>query len=832
MQLLEVVVDIPTKSIDEAFIYGMPEGEGVPSFEPEVGCAVEVPFGARHVIGFIVRIFDGAPPPKLKHAVKVVSKSYFDELGAQCARFLSKRYIAPLSVCIRMFTPPGGIPKIAKVGDVWQVRMPQIGQVDDRWVVLGENAEGYVPRKSAAKQIVVLDAVKEGDIKVSELNALYGNVSSAIGALEKKGVVRVEKRRRIRGALSSDQASGLACGELAHGDDGDVKRDGLDRCDDGDERAYCDERDGTVIQSDRTDAAKVIYRVQEFPMELTESQCQAIDIIEHAYDAQKGEVVLIDGVTGSGKTEVYLRVISRALEGGKSAIVLVPEISLTPQTVARFRGRFGDTVAVLHSKMSAGERYDQWDMIRAGAARVVVGPRSALFCPLQNVGLIVIDEEHESTYKQESAPRYVARDVAEWMMRARGGTLVLGSATPSIESLYRAHVRKSWHVAEMPERANGRQMPPIEIIDMTKESRAHSNEIFSKRLKRAIVEELHAGNKVVLLLNQRGFSQYLLCRDCGFVPKCISCSTTLTYHAKINSLVCHHCGYTVKTPSRCPECESVYLQKQGIGTERVEDELRALLDAEFGELPEIVGIDGGRGGELDEAAHDIEVVRMDSDTTSKKGAHQKLLERFAQSPRAILLGTQMIAKGLDFEEVTLVGVINIDMQLHLPDFRASERAFDLIEQVAGRAGRGELAGRVMVQTHDASDRAIVAAANYDRDAFLRSEIPKRRVLRYPPFVRMANALVWGRNASSVKEAARLLQKTASSRKDALNLEDWDVLAATACVFEKIRNDWRWHFVVKCPNGKDISAFMHDVWRSIKLPKDVNVAFDIDPYDML
>lgn len=815
MQLLEVVVDIPTKSIDEAFIYGMPEDGEDRSFEPEIGCAVEVPFGSRHVIGFIVKVFDGTPPPKLKHAIKVVSKSYFDELGAQCARFLSKRYIAPLSVCIRMLTPPGGIPKIAKTGGVWQVRMPQTGQVDDRWVVLGENAEGYIPRKSAAKQIVVLDAAKEGDIKVSELNALYGNVSSAISALEKKGVIRIEKRRRYRGVLPSGAMGDTARKNPIH------------------EGYEGGEGDGAPVQgAQANDASKVIYRVQEFPMELTESQRHAIDTVERAYDAHAGEVVLIDGVTGSGKTEVYLQAISRVLEAGESAIVLVPEISLTPQTVARFRGRFGDTVAVLHSKMSAGERYDQWDMIRAGAARVVVGPRSALFCPLQNVGLIVIDEEHEGTYKQESAPRYVARDVAEWMMRARGGALVLGSATPSIESLYRAHVRKSWHVAEMSERANGRPMPPIEVIDMTKESGSGNGEIFSKTLKRAIVKELHAGNKVVLLLNQRGFSQYLLCRDCGFVPKCVSCSTTLTYHAKINSLVCHHCGYTVKTPGRCPECESVYLQKQGIGTERVEGELRALLDAEFGEMPEVIGLDAAHGGGRGEAAHDIEVVRMDSDTTSKKGAHQKLLEQFAQSPRAILLGTQMIAKGLDFEEVTLVGVINIDMQLHLPDFRASERAFDLIEQVAGRAGRGELKGRVMVQTHDSSDRAIVAAANYDRDAFLRSEIPKRRVLKYPPFVRMANVLVWGKNASSVKEAAYSLQKAAADRKDALNLEDWDVLAATACVFERIRNDWRWHFVVKCPNGKDISAFMNDVWRSMRLPKDVNVAFDIDPYDML
>ncbi len=765
MRLAEVVIDIPTKSLDDSYTYLLPDGE---EFDGAVvGCAVAVPFGGRKAIGFIVAVSDTSDDADARDGLKaveaVLTRSYFDALGAECARFLAKRYVAPLSVCVRLMTPPGAVPKMVRAaGGEWRLQRPQIGEVDDRWVTLGSAADGFVPRKGAEKQSVVMEAVREGDIKVSELNSLYGSVSQTVAALERRGVVKVERRRRMRlGPTTSP-----------------------------------------------------VYHVAELPRELTPSQAQALSTINEAYDAASGQVVLVDGVTGSGKTEVYLQAIQRALQDGRSAIVLVPEISLTPQTVARFRGRFGDTVAVLHSRMSAGERFDQWDLIREGSARVVVGARSALFAPLQNLGLIVIDEEHETTYKQESAPRYVARDVAAWMMRRRSGTLVLGSATPSIEALYRANTRDDWRLAEMPERANGRPMPAIEVIDMASEFSDGKREIFSSRLRRAMIDELAAEHKVVLLLNQRGFAQFLLCHDCGFVPECTSCSTTLTYHARGNRLVCHHCGYTVPEPPKCPVCESPYLKKFGFGTQRVEDELRVLLDAELGENP------------------GLPIIRMDADTTSGKGAHRKLLERFAAAPAAVLLGTQMIAKGLDFDEVTLVGVVNSDTQLHLPDFRASERTFDLIEQVAGRAGRGELPGRVMVQTYEADDVAIRAAAAYDRDMFLRSELPKRRVLRYPPYVRMANLLVWGKDGDEVADAARFVQAAVAKSIAAHGLAEWEVLPAGPCVFEKIRNDYRWHVILKAPVGKDISSFLGDVYRELKLSKHVSIAFDVDPVDLL
>lgn len=763
MRLAEVVIDIPTKSLDDSYTYTLPDD--VPGGVPAVGCAVLVSFGRRKAAGFVVGVREGEPPEGAKPVEEVLTGSFFDELGAECARFLAKRYIAPLSVCVRLFTPPGAVPRVVRDEGGWRVERPKVGEVDDRWVTLG--ASPFEPKANAPKQAAVMSAVRQGDIKLSELSSLCGSVASAVSALEKRGAVRVERRRRMR-----------------------------------------------TDPQDRPRATGSVYRIDELPKDLTPGQTGALSAIGAAYDAGRGEVVLVDGVTGSGKTEVYLQAIARALADGKSAIVLVPEISLTPQTVARFRGRFGDTVAVLHSRMGAGERFDQWDLIRSGAAKVVVGARSALFAPLQNLGLIVIDEEHETTYKQESAPRYVSRDVAEWMMARRGGTLVLGSATPSIEALYKANTQKAWRVAEMPDRANGRPMPKIEVIDMANEFRSGEREMFSSRLRRAMLDELARGRKVVLLLNQRGFARFLLCRDCGFVPKCTSCSTTLTYHERGNRLVCHHCGYSVPAPPRCPSCGSPYLRKFGAGTQRVEDELRCLLGAEAGGEPP------------------CPVIRMDADTTSAKGAHRRLLEQFASAPSAVLLGTQMIAKGLDFDDVTLVGVVNADTQLHMPDFRASERTFDLIEQVAGRAGRGELPGRVMVQTYDPDDVAIRAAALYDRDAFLRSELPKRRVLKYPPYVRMANVLVWGKSEREVAQGATALSERIALAVRELGLAAWEVLPAGPCVFERIRDDFRWHTIVKCPASEDVSSVLYDVYREAKPPKTVNVAVDVDPVDVL
>ena len=786
MKFASVILDISTQALDTPYTYLVPDQPDEGDWPICVGCAVVVPFGGRQAVGFVVELYErdadrlpgGLDAAQLKYVKRAVSPAYFDEEGAACAQWLAERYVAPLSACVRLFTPPGGVPRMVRSPQgYWRLEQPAVGEVDDRWVTLGPAAEGFEPRKNAVKQQQVLAALRRGDVRAAELAAEFGNVSSALKALAEKGVVRIERRRRMR---NPGEASGLPAA----------------------------------------------FTPSPKPA-LTPGQADALRAIEEARASGWGEVVLVDGVTGSGKTEVYLQAIEATLAQGRTACVLVPEISLTPQTVARFRGRFGETVAVMHSRMSAGERYDQWDFIRSGAARVVVGARSALFTPLRNVGLIVIDEEHEGSYKQDSAPRYHARDVAVWMARRSGAAVVLGSATPSIESLYAAAKDPLWRQVSLPERANGRPMPDITVIDMAREFQGGSRSMFSKPLTRALEAELAAGRKAVLLLNQRGFAKFLLCRDCGFVPTCPSCSTSLTYHERGNVLVCHHCGYRVTSPPTCPECGSPYLKKFGAGTQRVEDDLHAL----------IAGFPRLRG-------RDVPVIRMDADTTSQKGAHQRLLEQFASAGAAVLLGTQMIAKGLDFDDVTLVGVINADTQLHLPDYRASERTFDLIEQVAGRAGRAELPGHVMVQTYEPASCAIQAAATYRRALFLRDELPKRKQLGYPPYVRLANVLVWGDDEEAVRLSAEALREEIAQRvrdyaDDGWRAESfdggeggWRVLAAAPCVIGKLRNSYRWHILVKAPLDADIARLLLPLFRARKPERSVSAAVDIDPMSLL
>ncbi len=756
MNFASVILDIPTQALDSAYTYAVPDDlAGV-----QVGCAVLVPFGGRRAIGYVVSITAEAPEniARLKAIQQVLSESYFDEAGAQLALYLSDRYIAPLSSCVRSLLPPGATPKMRRVAGQWEVLYPKVQQVDERWASRLPAADDFTPRKSAVKQIAILEALAQGDLKVADLTAEYGSVSAVLKTLESKGVIAIEERRRVRGSAEISPAFSK--------------------------------------------------RIHERP-ELTPAQASALEVISACQQRGDGEVVVLDGVTGSGKTEVFLCAIEEVLEQGRNAIVLVPEISLTPQTVARFRGRFGDTVAVLHSRMSQGERFDQWDLIHSGAIRVVVGARSALFAPLANVGMIIIDEEHEGSYKQDQAPRYVARDVAEWMANRSGATLILGSATPSIEALHRAKTDEKWHQVVMAERANGKPLPSIQVVDMAREFGGGNRKMFSKALQKALNETLDKGEKAVLLLNQRGFAQFLLCRDCGFVPECESCSTSLTFHEEGNRLVCHHCGHEEIAPAVCPECGSPYLKRFGAGTQRVEAELRAFLQD-----------------------RECEIVRMDADTTAHKGDHQRLLEQFAKAEAAVLLGTQMIAKGLDFDDVTLVGVINADTMLHLPDFRSSERTFDLIEQVAGRSGRAELPGKVIVQTYSASETAVRAAARYDREGFLEEELRLREGLHYPPFVRMANVLIWGASESEVIGVSQQLFFDLMRLAEETGTEGIQILPPTPCVLSRLKKNWRYHILIKAQPGNDISAFCRDYFRARKPHKTVNVSIDIDPVSVL
>ena len=797
MRVAQVILDIQTKALDTAYTYLVPETQEAGDFPIEVGCAVQVPFGNRPAIGFVTSISEVGKDfsaddtllverpetqqvalRKMKPITRAISHPYFTAIGAKCAFFLAHRYVAPLAVCIRLFTPTGAIPKMTKERGFWEIKAPAVGEVDDRWVVPGSAFAGFTPKDTAVKQKAVLAALSQGEVRVAELNAEYGSVASVLKSLSSKDVVVVEHRRRLRGVSSHEADS----------------------------------------------AGQTAFTPSPRPR-LNEAQAHAVDAIR-AMNQAGGGVVLVDGITGSGKTEVYLHAIEEVLAQGRTALVLVPEIALTPQTVARFRGRFGRVVAVLHSNMAAGERFDQWDFIRSGQARVVVGARSALFAPLENLGLIVIDEEHESSYKQDSAPRYVSRDVARWLAGQHGCALVLGSATPSLEALHQAENNPRWTHVLLAERANGKPLPPVTVVDRSVEGNGgEQSAVFSPALKDALSEELSLGRKCVLLLNQRGFARFLICRDCGFIPGCVRCATSLTFHQRTGRgphLACHHCGTVLAVPPRCPECGSVNLRMLGAGTERVEEELASFL------------------ADLPEPARSARIVRMDADTTRTKGAHQRLLEEFSAPGAAVLLGTQMIAKGLDFEDVTLVGVISADTMLGIPDFRSTERTFDLIEQVAGRAGRAALPGRVIVQTYRSQEPAIRAAAAYDRALFLSDELPKRRMLGYPPYVRLTNVLVWGKNEEAVATEARALEASLRETlavlgpEGAPNLDGgrWTVFPATSCPFAKREDRYRWHVVVKSVPGTDVSAPLGTLIRAHRAPEGISISVDVDASDLL
>ena len=474
--------------------------------------------------------------------------------------------------------------------------------------------------------------------------------------------------------------------------------------------------------------------------ELTPSQREALEIILPELEQGTGRF-LLHGVTGSGKTEVFIRLVRRALGMGKSAMILVPEIALTPQMVDWFRARFGPVAAVLHSRLSAGERFDEWRRIRRGDARVIIGARSAVFAPTEHLGLIVVDEEHETTYLSDRHPRYDAREVAQWRCEEEGATLLLASATPSILSFAKAR-RGDYTLVEMPTRVMNRPMPEVEIVDMRQELEQGNRSVLSGRLVSALRDCLRHGQQAMLLMNRRGYNAFISCRSCGHVMKCPNCDVSLTYHVQggDGQLHCHYCGHAEPPPQVCPACGSRYIRYFGAGTQKVEEELRRLFPG-------------------------VGVARMDIDTTSGKDGHQRLLDEFRSGRARVLVGTQMIAKGLDFPRVTLVGVVAADMTLNLPDYRSRERTFQLLTQVAGRAGRGELPGQVIIQTYKPEDPTILASSRQDYRAFFEEEFARRRTGLYPPFTILARLLVESTAEAAAREHAQALHRRCEALLD-------------------------------------------------------------------
>ena len=539
------------------------------------------------------------------------------------------------------------------------------------------------------------------------------------------------------------------------------------------------------------------------PLDLTRHQAEALATIINGVDAGEGNTVLLHGVTGSGKTEVYLQAIDHCLAKGLEAIVLVPEIALTPQTCGRFRARFGEEVSVLHSGLSDGERFDEWTKINEGRTRIVVGARSALFAPFRHLGLIVVDEEHENTYKQDEIPRYNARDVAVVRGRMEKATVVLGTATPALESYYNCELKK-YTLTELPERVDDQRMPLMEVVDMAAEASLRGGaQIFSRRLEDLVKERLSNGEQTIFFLNRRGYATQFLCSDCGYVAGCDDCSISYTYHRRDQMLVCHLCGSLLPAPEICPQCGNQEVRYTGLGTEKIEA-------AANGAFPR------------------AKVARMDSDTMTTKRAYQKTLAEFGAGRINILIGTQMIAKGLHFPNVTLVGIIFADLGLHLPDFRAGERTFQLLTQVAGRAGRGDRPGRVIVQTYTPFHPAIQFAMEHDFKGFYQEEMQARKILEFPPATHMILLHFRGEDEERVSEVATEF----SEKLLPLLPPEVQPMGPMPAPVAKIRGKFRFQLTLRGGNVVQLVRLLRPLIVGIKGYKGVEIHADVDPRSLM
>ena len=536
------------------------------------------------------------------------------------------------------------------------------------------------------------------------------------------------------------------------------------------------------------------------PLTLTSAQKSALEAIRSSLAKGKPQTFLLHGVTGSGKTEVYLQALAEVLRLGKRGIVLVPEIALTPQTIERFASRFPRRVAILHSKLSLGEQFDEWQRIREGEFDVVIGPRSAIFAPQPDLGLIVIDEEQEWTYKQQDTPRYHARDVALRLAEMTGAVVILGSATPDVETFYHAQ-QGDYHLLQLPERVtprDGSPLPEVEVVDLRVELKAGNRSLFSRSLSQAMTQAVAKREQVILFLNRRGGASFIQCRSCGFVFRCQRCDVPLTYHPIADTLVCHRCNYKMPVPEACPRCQRRGIKFLGIGTQKIEQEL-------------------GQGFPR------ARLLRWDSDATRGKHSHDEILSKFRHHQADILIGTQMIAKGLDLPLVTLVGVVSADTALNLPDFRAGERTFQLLAQVAGRAGRGILGGRVIIQTYSPEHYAIQAASRHDYASFYKREIDYRRQLRNPPFTRLACLIYSHTNDARCQQQAEEMKSRLNQEIDSQGIADIELIGPAPAFIHRLRGRFRWQLILR---GWGLSEFL----SRITLPQGWTV--DIDPLGLV
>lgn len=801
--IAKVIVDIPSKSVDFTFDYIIPTRL---QSMVQVGMRVIVPFGPRTIQGYVMQVIEepdgNIDIAKLKEIKEIQDiKPELTEELIQLTEWYNNYFVTKRISMLEVMLPSAIKAKYTKVFSIVDAdTVPES-------LLVKFDKDGQYPYKEAQYnddlgQIVPL--LKQGI--VSEVTLLSQNVSkkkqravsiiegfdydSVLGSLEKS-----KKQYELYAYLLDERHHTVLLKDLEEMGFSKSSIDTLMR------KGFVEKYDAIVER----DPFETRVFEQDQKQQLTDDQQEAYKSILKSIQAHQQRTYLLHGVTGSGKTEVYLQTIEEVLKLGRQAMMLVPEIALTPQMVLRFKRRFGDEVAVLHSGLSKGERYDEWQKIRDGKASVSVGARSSVFAPFKNLGMIIIDEEHESSYKQEDYPRYQARDIAQWRSQYHQCPLILGSATPSLETYARAE-KGVYELLSLPNRVNQQALPEIEIVDMRAELSSGNRSMFSEQLRKSIQQRLDKNEQIVLFLNRRGYASFMLCRDCGHVPQCPNCDISLTYHKSTDQLKCHYCGHQEVPPNKCPNCESEHIRQVGTGTQRVEELLQ-------------------------EAFQEARIIRMDVDTTSRKGAHEKLLDDFGAGKGDILLGTQMIAKGLDFPNITLVGVLNADTMLNLPDFRASERTYQLLTQVSGRAGRHEKEGEVIIQTYNPEHYAIKDVQANDYTAFFNKEMNYRKMGKYPPYFFLINFTIAHKEMKKVMEASKHIHKILLQHLTDKAL----VLGPSPAALSRINNEYRFQILVKYksePALHEALKYLDDYYHDQYLKEKLSLKIDINPQMMM
>ena len=830
-----VQLDIP---LAQPLTYRVPDGVRL-----TVGDAVVVPFAAQQAIGYIIGLTDDCPPEiaaKIKPiAARIENAASFDAPLLELAQWVAEQTLCDLRDAVKLIAPDvlsSQIKTTLRLKDDWEELLattrsasqretattlaalggaaepgklakalgqtkigPTLAELRRKGVVTEERAVSLPPARR--KLVRLLRLAVEPDVAAAEAERLERG-----GAGRQARLLRALVEAESQGSASVPVA-GLAVGASAGAAARALSEKGL--------ACYTE-------APSRRDPFRFFGFVDSRPPALTDAQARAARRIGQHVAAQDGKTLLLHGVTGSGKTEVYLDAVAQTLAAGRSALILLPEIGLTAQILDLFKARFGEEdVAVLHSALSLGERHDEWRRIKNGEARVVVGARSAVFAPVTHLGLIILDEEHDGSYKQDTTPRYHARDVAQRRALQTGAPVLLGSATPSLESFYKAEIGE-YELLSLARRIDDRPLPPVQIVDLRDEmapkekpKRRKPDEpapeppppsVLGSSLSDAMRTRLAKREQIILFLNRRGFASFLLCRDCGFTFRCPNCDVSLTYHHGASLLQCHHCDHQRRVPPTCPKCGGLRLRPFGLGTERVEQAVAQTFPA-------------------------ARTLRMDRDTMARKGAHAETLRAFRRGEADVLVGTQMIAKGLDFPNVTLVGVVSADTALNIPDFRAAERAFQLLTQVAGRAGRGKTPGQVIVQTFTPEHESVQRAATHDFLGFYADALPQRRELGYPPFSHMANAVFTDEDEGLAQGRARRL---AEALHEVIDIEgaQAQVLGPVACPLARLRGRYRWHLALRCPEKPALLALLRTALASLTATERSGLSLDIDPLTML